>query len=251
MLDATQSVAITDPPLRICTTGLGDIEELIETYKASILRFALSRLRDRDLAESVTQDCFVRAFRSQSLYRGECSVRTWLTTIAMNLIRDTNRSKECRFWRGVTGSAIDVRDIHDRTPGHELSPESHLLLREQLAHIWDIVDGLSKAQREVFLMRFACEMEVVEIADMTGMNLSTVKSNLHRGLKVVRTQVRTSVRSRRSQPSAITPDAAKQTSAASHCGIISTSAAKSNDLLDRMGSYGEFEQKQGQRKICK
>jgi RNA polymerase sigma-70 factor (ECF subfamily) len=188
-----------DPPLRTCTSGLGDIDELVRTYKSYILRFALVRLRDQDLAESVTQDCFLRAFHSQSLYRGECSVRTWLTTIAINLIRDTTRSKGRRFWQEAAVCAIDVGDIRDQTPSHHLSPEAHLLLREQLAGIWDTVDGLSKPQREIFLMRFACEMKVVEIADITGMNLSTVKSNLHRGLKAVRSQLRRSGRPRASE----------------------------------------------------
>jgi RNA polymerase sigma-70 factor (ECF subfamily) len=198
-----------DPPLRTCTSGLGDIDELVRTYKSYILRFALVRLRDRDLAESVTQDCFLRAFYSQSLYRGECSVRTWLTTIAINLIRDITRSKERRFWQEAAGSAIDVGDIYDRTPDPHLSPEAHLLQREQLARTWDTVDGLSKPQREIFLMRFACEMKVIEIADITGMNPSTVKSNLHRGLAIVRSQLRRSGWPRASENKVATLEAAK------------------------------------------
>ena len=209
MLDATQSFTRMDPPLRTCACGLGDIDEVVRTYKSYILRFAFVRLRDRDLAESVAQDCFLRAFYSQSLYRGECSVRTWLTTIAINLIHDITRSKRRQFWQEAARSAIDVGDIHDRTPSHHLSPEAHLLLREQLAGIWDTVDGLSKPQREVFLMRFGCEMKVTEIAEITGMNVSTVKSNLHRGLEAVRSQRRRTARLRAPKTKGPTLEAAK------------------------------------------
>jgi RNA polymerase sigma-70 factor (ECF subfamily) len=231
MLDATQSFARVNQPLAICASGLGDIDELIRTYKSYIMRFALVKLRDRDLAESVTQDCFLRAFYSQSLYRGECSVRTWLTTIAINLIHDITRSKRRQFWQEAARSAIDVGDIHDRTPSHHLSPEAHLLLREQLAGIWDTVDGLSKPQREVFLMRFACEMKVAEIADITGMNLSTVKSNLHRGLEAVRSQPRRTARPRPPENKVATLQAAKPNRRNWRARIIQAAGSKSEDIV--------------------
>ncbi len=231
MLDATQSFPRMEPPPRTCASGLGDIDELVRTYKSYILRFALVRLRDRDLAESVTQDCFLRAFYSQSLYRGECSVRTWLTTIAINLIHDITRSKRRQFWQEAARSAIDVGDIHDRTPSHHLSPEAHLLLREQLAGIWDTVDGLSKPQREVFLMRFACEMKVTEIADITGMNLSTVKSNLHRGLEAVRSQPRRTARPRPPRNKFATLEAAKPNRRNWRVQIVPAGGSKSEDLI--------------------
>src|SRR5258705_7587497 len=64
---------------------LDDIDALVRKYRPYILLYALSALRDRDLAESLSQDCFLRAFNSRSLYRGVCSVRTWLSPISINL----------------------------------------------------------------------------------------------------------------------------------------------------------------------
>jgi RNA polymerase sigma-70 factor, ECF subfamily len=61
-----------------------------------------------------------------------------------------------------------------------------MLTREKLRHIWVTVDGLPGKQRTIFMLRFVEEMQVAEIAETTGLNLSTVKSLLYRALRTVR-----------------------------------------------------------------
>jgi RNA polymerase sigma-70 factor (ECF subfamily) len=53
----------------VINADLDDFEELAHSYRPSILRYALSSLKDRDLAETVTQDCFLRAFKARACYR--------------------------------------------------------------------------------------------------------------------------------------------------------------------------------------
>jgi RNA polymerase sigma-70 factor (ECF subfamily) len=169
---------------------LDDFEELVHTYRRSIFRYALSSLRDRDLAETVTQDCFLRAFKSRACYRGECSVRTWLFAIAKNLINDHTRSRRFQFWRGVTESAINLSEIENRVAGHQRSPEAPLLMREQLGRVWSGADELSERQRAVFVLRFEDEMDLSEIAMATGVTISTVKSQLYRAVASIRDGMR-------------------------------------------------------------
>jgi RNA polymerase sigma-70 factor, ECF subfamily len=165
---------------------LEDIDELVRIHRSSVLRHAWWLLKDRDLAESVTQDCFLRAFKARDLYRGQCSVRTWLLTIATNLVRDTTRSRGFRFWKHVSSAAVDVHELGGRLACRQKTAEANLLMREKLRHVWATVDGLPGRQRTVFLLRFVEEMAVSEIADSTGLNLSTVKSLLYRALRTVR-----------------------------------------------------------------
>jgi RNA polymerase sigma-70 factor (ECF subfamily) len=61
-----------------------------------------------------------------------------------------------------------------------------MLTRENLRQIWATVDGLPGKQRTIFMLRFVEEMQVSEIAETTGLNLSTVKSILYRTLRTVR-----------------------------------------------------------------
>jgi RNA polymerase sigma-70 factor (ECF subfamily) len=165
---------------------LEDINTLCTTYRSRIYRYALLSLRDPDLAESVTQDCFLRAYKARGDFRGDCSVATWLTRIATNLIRDSTRSRKFQFWKTANSTAVEAGAIADRLSSPGLSPELSLVVREQLVKVWDAVAVLPDKQRSVFLLRFVDEMELPEIATAMGLRVGTVKSHLHRGLAAVR-----------------------------------------------------------------
>src|ERR1700733_9053980 len=171
-------------------SDLEDIEELVRVHRSSVLKHAWWLLKDRDLAETVTQDCFMRAFNSRALYRGQCSVRTWLLAITTNLVRDRTRTRGFRFWKHMHSSTLDVCAIESRLACHRQNVEAEMLTRETLRHIWATVDGLPGRQRTVFMLRFVEEMQVAEIAKTTGLNLSTVKSVLYRSLRTVRVAMR-------------------------------------------------------------
>lgn len=147
-------------------------------------------LGDADLAESITQDCFLKAYNARDRFRGDCSISTWLTSIAVNLIRDQQRLQKFRFWRQARATAIDVTDAANFLPSHESSPESRLLVKEKAGQVYAALQKLSPNQRTVFLMRFAEDLELSEIAAITKIPVNTVKTHLHRALKSVRSQVR-------------------------------------------------------------
>jgi RNA polymerase sigma-70 factor, ECF subfamily len=165
---------------------LEDVNTLCATYRSRIYRYALLSLKDPDLAETVTQDCFLKAFKARKEFRGDCSVATWLTRIATNLIRDLTRSRKFRFWKTANATALEAGDIADRLRSPGLSPESSFVVREELVKVWDAVATLPGKQRSVFLLRFVEEMELPEIATAMGLHVGTVKSHLHRGLAAVR-----------------------------------------------------------------
>jgi RNA polymerase sigma-70 factor (ECF subfamily) len=165
---------------------LADFDEVVRVYRPRILRFLLSSLTDRDAAEALTQECFLKAWSARHQFRGESSLSTWLTRIAVNLMRDHLRSRSLRFWQKTRGSALDVMDISDWVPDGRSSPESLALARERVAGVWRTVQELSAHQRTVFVLRFVEEMELDEIATTIGMNLSTVKSHLYRALGIIR-----------------------------------------------------------------
>jgi len=165
---------------------LADVNTLCATYRSRIYRYALLSLRDPDLAETVTQDCFLRAYKARDDFRGDCSVATWLTRIATNLIRDSTRSRKFQFWKAASSTADEVGAMADRLRSPGLSPETFLMIREELRGVWDAVENLPGKQRSVFLLRFVEEMELPEIATAMGLHVGTVKSHLHRALAAVR-----------------------------------------------------------------
>jgi RNA polymerase sigma-70 factor (ECF subfamily) len=172
-------------------TELDDIDALVRTYRPRLLRFVAFSIGDPDLAESITQDCFLKAYNGRHSFRGDCSVNTWLTSIAINLVRDQQRLQKFRFWRQARATAIDITDAASFLPSHESSPETRVLAAEKAQQVHAALEHLSPNQRTVFLMRFVEEMDLAEIAEATHMRLNTVKTHLHRALKSVRAQIGT------------------------------------------------------------
>jgi RNA polymerase sigma-70 factor (ECF subfamily) len=171
------------------SSELEDIDALVRTYRPRLLRFVTFSIGDADLAESITQDCFLKAYNGRASFRGDCAINTWLTSIAMNLIRDQQRLQKFRFWRQARATAIDVNEAANFLPSKECSAESRVLIKEQTKQVQAALANLSVNQRSIFLMRFGQDMELAEIAAAIHMPLNTVKTHLHRALKSVRAQV--------------------------------------------------------------
>ena len=168
------------------TTPFDDLDTVVALHQPRVFRFLLAQLRDRDAAETLTQETFLRAWSVRASFREDCSVATWLIRIALNLVRDHTRTGRFRFWRQLSTSAVDVADVAVSLPNREVSPESQLIAQQQVALIWETVAGLTDRQRTIFLLRFLEEMEIPEIATVTGLPLGTVKSHLYRALNIVR-----------------------------------------------------------------
>jgi RNA polymerase sigma-70 factor (ECF subfamily) len=168
---------------------LDDIDMLTRAYRPRLLRFVMASLRDDDLAQSVVQDTLLKAHRGRESFRGDCSVNTWLTGIAMNLIRDQVRTKKFKFWTKAHSTAVDAGEMANHLRSGGSSPESSLLARERAAQVHEAMNDLSPNQRAIFLMRFIQEMELQEICDAMHMPISTVKTHLHRAVKSVRTSM--------------------------------------------------------------
>ncbi len=174
-------------------TELDDIDALVRTYRARILRFVTFSTNDPDLAETITQDCLLKAYNARATFRGDSNVHTWLTSIALNLIRDHQRTLKFKFWKQARATAVDVTDVASFIASHSAGPEAQLIAKEKVAQLSYILETLSLNQRAVFLMKFSDEMDLNQIADAMDMPLNTVKTHLHRALKSVRAQLRADV----------------------------------------------------------
>ena len=168
---------------------LDDIEDLVQTHRARLLRFVTFSLGDEDLAASIVQDCFVKAWANRHNFRGDCSVQTWLHSIALNLVRDYQRTQKFRFWKQVRKTATDVTEIAGMLPSAASSPEQQLLARERAREVAGILETLSLNQRTAFMLRFQEEMDLSDIAATMGMPINTVKTHLHRAVRTVRTRM--------------------------------------------------------------
>ena len=165
---------------------LDDIDALVAVYWPRVLRYVTFSIGDPDLAQSITQDCFLKAYNGRASFRGDCAVSTWLISIANNLIRDQIRLKKFQFWRKAQATSLDVTELASFLPSDESSPESRLLVQERTEQVKTALGQLSVNQRRIFLLRFFEGLNIEEIADATGMPVNTVKTHLYRGITAIR-----------------------------------------------------------------
>jgi RNA polymerase sigma-70 factor (ECF subfamily) len=166
-----------------------EFSTVVTTHRAQIFRFLLASTRDPDLAETLTQECFLKAHRNWAGFRGDSSAMTWLMRIAINLQKDHWRNRRMQFWRRTRTNAVDLDDASEWLPSGESSAEQQVLARERVGQVWKVVEGLSQRQKTVFLLRFVEEMELSAIARVTGLNEGTVKAHLSRALSKVRAEL--------------------------------------------------------------
>jgi RNA polymerase sigma-70 factor, ECF subfamily len=168
---------------------LEDIDTLVRLYRPRLQRYVAFSLGDEDLAETITQECFLKAYQGRAGFRGDCSVSTWLFSIANNLIRDQLRTKKFQFWRKARAQAIDVSELASFLPSGASSPETILLVKERTRRVLEALGGLSVNQRRVFLLKFSEEMELDEISKTMGMPVNTVKTHLRRAVMAIRAEL--------------------------------------------------------------
>jgi len=128
----------------------------------------------------------MRAYKARDQFRGGSSLGTWLMHIAANLVRDREANNRLKFWKRKLRDDVDLNDLGDWMAAQQKSPEALALAREQVEAIWRAAASLSERQRTVFLLRFVEDMDLVEIAAVTGMKEGTVKTHLFRAVQSVR-----------------------------------------------------------------
>ena len=158
-------------------------------FRPQIFRFLLASLRDPDMAETLTQDCLLKAHRNWSSFRGESSVLTWLLRIAINLQKDHWRNRRMQFWKLTSSNSVDADEASGWLPSEASSPEQQVVAKDQVRLVWKAVKALSERQRTVFVLRHVEEMDISEIASTIGLSEGTVKAHLSRAMVRVRAEL--------------------------------------------------------------
>ena len=143
------------------------IEEFIDLYGDGILRLCILYLGDRHLAEDAFQETFIKAWKKWDGFRGECSVKTWLTRIAVNTCRDMLRSGWLRMMR----RSQPVEALFDLATDEDLQEE---------AAVRDALMRLPGMYREVVLLHYDQGMKLKSIAKFLGLSPNTVSTRLRR-----------------------------------------------------------------------
>jgi RNA polymerase sigma-70 factor, ECF subfamily len=174
----------------------GSFERLVVEYQDRLYAFALRFCGNREDAEEVAQDAFVRAYRALRTYPAErvraLALRAWLYQIVLNLARNRYRRKRHHTVsfeaasRGAGGRGGEDPIPFDPPDRAEERPDRRFERRRERADIASLVAALPPRFREPLILRYVEGLPIAEVAAVLKQPLGTAKSNVHRAINVLR-----------------------------------------------------------------
>jgi len=161
---------------------------LLEKHRASVIHFVYRLVQEQAIAEELSQEVFLRVYRSRSSYEPTAKFKTWLfriaTHLALNWLRDEKHERG-QERLDDTSTDLPVRQVSDRRP----SVEQELVCAVKLEEVRRAVAALPEKQRAAVLMHKYEEMEYTQIAKTLGCSESAVKSLLFRAYETLRARL--------------------------------------------------------------
>jgi len=169
---------------RACEGDQEAFRLIFERYSRPLISFVYDQVGNRELAEELTQETFVRAYRSLHTLRSETKLSTWLFGIAKNVARESWRARQ------RTNQHVDLDDklvlnLSDRGP----VPVKQLLDKELNEVIQNSLALLDEDKRLVFTLKVFQQCSYEEIAEITGFSIPKLKTDLHRARTEMRRRV--------------------------------------------------------------
>jgi RNA polymerase sigma-70 factor, ECF subfamily len=165
------------------------VRAIMQANNRRLYRLARGILRNDTEAEDVVQDTYVRAFTHLEQFRGDSSLSTWLSRIAMNeALGRLRRQKPGVEWSELEKSAPQAQIIPFPLASSD-DPEKSMAQREIQHVVEHAIDELPSACRIVFITRVIEGMNVEETSEILGLKPETVKTRLHRARTMLRNNV--------------------------------------------------------------
>lgn len=152
----------------------------MDSFGAHVMRTAFFYMGDRHLAEDISQEVFLRAYRNWTSFRGDSSVSTWLTKITVNLCRD-KMGVRMFSEQPIAPDGIDW--------GRTISVEEEALTRLEKSEVLQHVLRLSLPYQEALYLYYYLELSTKEIAEATSSPEGTVRNRLHRAREALARQM--------------------------------------------------------------
>ena len=185
-MEDLRSTTVSDDPVQrrdlilIERARQGDLEafnDLVRLYQDQLFALVVRMVPDRDQASDVVQEAFFSAYKHLDAFRGG-SVKSWLNRIAVNAAMDTQRARK----RRPVQPYPELEDESWQPPaGEEADPERTAVMTERTRALSQALALITDDQRAAIVLYDVQGYDYLEIAEMTGVSLGTVKSRIHRG----------------------------------------------------------------------
>ena len=154
-------------------------ERMVREHQHRVFAFGLALTGNRQDAEEVAQDTFLRAYRALVTYPPDrvrdLKQKAWLNQIALNVVRNRVRGQKPR-----------LVELNGSEPDRKQGPEADAIQRMEIDALAERVACLPPRYRDAVVLRHVQELSYAEAAEALGQPVGTVKANVHRGLKMLR-----------------------------------------------------------------
>jgi len=163
--------------------------ELVAAHERMVFGLALNLTRSREEALEVSQEVFLRVFRTLGAFRGQSALRTWIYRIVVNQAR--NRQRWWRRRRIADQVSLDEHlEKYGEPPAtRQVLPDRQLASKETASRIWQAMQKLPFDQRTALVLREVDGLRYDEIAFSLGVAVGTVKSRLTRARQALRREL--------------------------------------------------------------
>jgi RNA polymerase sigma-70 factor, ECF subfamily len=156
--------------------------DLYEKYHQDVFQFLFYMVRNREQAEDLMQEVYIRVLKSYQHFEGKSSEKTWLFSIARNVAIDAFRKQ--KGWKQKIMEKFDwsSQQVKDEYP----IPEEIAIQKEEIQIMYQGLENCTVDQKMVVIMRYIQELSITETAEALGWTESKVKTTQHRALKVLK-----------------------------------------------------------------
>ncbi|MBT2698897.1 RNA polymerase sigma factor SigX [Bacillus sp. ISL-40] len=157
-------------------------DELYQKYHHDVFQFLLYMVRNKEHAEDLVQEVYIRVFKSYRRFEGKSSEKTWLFSIARNVAIDFFRKQ--KGWKERLLEKFDwsTDQLKDGYP----IPEEITVQKEEIRWVYNCLEYCTMDQRAVIILRYIQDLSIAETAQALGWTESKVKTTQHRSLKVLK-----------------------------------------------------------------
>ena len=160
--------------------------ELVELYQEKLYHMAYRMLNNKQEAEDVVQETFLRVYNNLYRYDENQKFSTWIYRIATNLCIDLLRKRKLVYSLDAESSDYEGLDGYSMIPSDHRTPESELLISETQSIIHKAIEQLPPKYKSVMVLRYIHELSLQEVGDILDMPVTTIKTRVHRGREYLR-----------------------------------------------------------------
>lgn len=163
--------------------------DIVSLYQHKLYQVCYRMLSNKQEAEDIAQEAFVRAYMNLHTFDQKRKFSTWLYRIATNLCIDRIRKKKPDYYLDAEVGGTEGLDLYSQIATEDQLPEETLVQMELQERIQYEIGRLPDKYRSVIVLKYIEELPLQEISDILDMPLGTVKTRIHRGREALRKQL--------------------------------------------------------------